>query len=167
MLIRKTLRTAIRALRRNITRSALTILGIVIGIAAVIAMMEIGNGSSSSIAKTIASMGANNLLIFPGTAASGGVSFGAGSSLTLTAEDCEAILRACPSVRAASPIVRSRSQLIYQEKNWVPSSIYGVNPSYLDVRDWRNLADGEMFTEVEVRNASRVCLVGQTIVREL
>src|ERR1041384_7391824 len=102
MTLRKTLRTALRALRRNITRSALTVLGIVIGIAAVIAMMEIGKGSSQSIAKTIASMGANNLLIFPGTAASGGVSWGVGSRLTLTAEDCDAILRECDAVTYAS-----------------------------------------------------------------
>src|SRR4051812_40140730 len=103
MTLRKTLATAVRALRRNITRSALTVLGIVIGIAAVIAMMEIGKGSSGSISRTIASMGANNLLIFPGTASSGGVSFGAGSVMTLTAEDCDAILQDCPSVAAAAP----------------------------------------------------------------
>jgi ABC-type antimicrobial peptide transport system permease subunit len=163
----KTLQTALRALRRNVTRSALTVLGIVIGIAAVIAMMEIGKGSSGSIAKTIASMGANNLLILPGTAASGGISFGAGSTLTLTAEDCDAILQECPGVGYAAPIVRARAQVVYQDRNWVPQSIIGTTPAYLNVRDWTTLADGEMFEAVDVRNASRVCLVGQTIVREL
>jgi ABC-type antimicrobial peptide transport system permease subunit len=167
MTFAKTLRTALRALRRNITRSALTVLGIVIGIAAVIAMMEIGKGSSSSIARTISSMGANNLLIMPGTAASGGVSFGAGSVLTLTAEDCEAILRDCPAVAHAAPVVRARTQVIYQDRNWVPQFIYGTTPAYLEVRDWKQLADGDMFGPAEVRNASRVCLVGQTIVRQL
>lgn len=167
MTIRKTLSTAIRALRRNITRSALTVLGIVIGIAAVIAMMEIGKGSSGSIAKTIASMGANNLLIFPGTAASGGVSFGGGSSLTLTAEDCDAINRECSAIAAAAPIVRARPQLIYQDKNWVPTFVYGSTPAYLAVRDWTQLAEGDIFTDADVRNASRVCVVGQTLVREL
>lgn len=167
MTLIKTLRTALRALARNITRSALTVLGIVIGIAAVIAMMEIGKGSSSSIAKTISSMGANNLLVLPGTAASGGVSFGAGSTLTLTAEDCEAILRECPGVGSAAPLVRARTQLIYQDRNWVPQFIIGTTSDYLAVRDWQNLADGDMFGAAEVRNASRVCLVGQTIVREL
>lgn len=167
MTIQKTLATAIRALRRNITRSALTVLGIVIGIAAVIAMMEIGKGSSGSIAKTIASMGANNLLIFPGVAATGGVSFGGGSSLTLTAEDCDAILRECPAIAAAAPIVRARPQIVYQDKNWVPVFVYGSTPSYVDVRDWSQLADGDIFTDAEVRNASRVCVVGQTLVREL
>jgi ABC-type antimicrobial peptide transport system permease subunit len=167
MKIGKTVRLAFWALRRNVTRSLLTVLGIVIGIAAVIAMMEIGKGSSGSIARTIASMGANNLLIMPGTAASGGVSFGAGSILTLTAEDCDAILRDCPAVAAAAPIVRARTQVIFQDINWVPQSIVGTTPAYLEVRDWASLAEGEMFGPTEVRNASRVCLVGQTIVREL
>jgi ABC-type antimicrobial peptide transport system permease subunit len=167
MTLRRTLQTAIHALRRNISRSALTILGIVIGIAAVIAMMEIGKGSSGAIAQTIATMGANNLLILPGTAATGGVSFGAGSSLTMTAEDCEAILRDCDAVSAAAPLVRARTQVIYQDRNWVPSQISGTTSAYLEVRDWQDLTDGEAFGETEVRNASRVCLVGQTIVREL
>src|SRR5262245_11034068 len=167
MLIRKTLRTAVRALRRNVTRSALTILGIVIGIAAVITMMEIGKGSSAAIARTIASTGANNLLILPGTASSGGVTFGAGSVLTLNAEDCDAIERECPAIAAASPIVRARTQAIFEDRNWVPSYIYGASPEYLDVRGWRDLQEGEAFTAADVRNASRVCLVGATIVREL
>src|SRR4029450_10699570 len=106
MRLYRTFLTALRALRRNVMRAVLTTLGIVIGVAAVIAMMEIGQGSSSAIQKTVASMGANNLLIMPGTASSGGVSFGAGSVLTLTPEDCEAILRDCPAVRAAAPTVR-------------------------------------------------------------
>jgi ABC-type antimicrobial peptide transport system permease subunit len=158
---------AVRALRRNVTRSSLTILGIVIGIAAVITMMEIGNGSSGAIAKTIASMGANNLMLFPGTAASGGVSFGAGSVMTLTAEDCQAILKECDAVANAAPVVRARSQLIYQDRNWVPQFIYGTTQDYLAVREWTDLEEGEAFGESEVRNSSRVCLVGSTIVREL
>jgi len=92
----RTLRTAFHALRRNKMRSALTTLGIVIGVAAVIAMMEIGNGSSKAIQRSIASMGADNLVVMPGAAASGGVSFGGGSAMTLTPGDCEAILRDCP-----------------------------------------------------------------------
>src|ERR1700733_12137296 len=91
------LRTAFRALRRNIMRPALTTLGIIIGVSAVIAMTEIGQGSSTAVQKTIASMGANNLLIMPGTASSGGVSFGSGSVITLTPQDAEAIPRDCPS----------------------------------------------------------------------
>ncbi len=164
--LRWTVRTALHGLRRNIMRASLTALGIIIGVAAVIAMMEIGRGSSTAIQKTIASMGANNLLIFPGTAASGGVSFGAGTIMTLTPQDADAILRECPAVRAAAPVVRARTQVIYGNKNWVPIFIYGSTPAYLEVREWP-LAAGEMFSEQDVRNGSKVCILGQRLVREL
>ncbi len=163
----RTLRTALHALRRNKLRSALTTLGIVIGVAAVIAMMEIGGGSSKVIQKSIASMGADILSVSPGAAASGGVTFGGGSAQTLTPEDGEAILRECPAVRAVSPQVHARAQVVYGNRNWVPAFADGVSPSYLDVRDWATLAEGEPFTEQDVRNAAKVCLVGQTLVREL
>ena len=163
----RTIRTALHALRRNVMRSILTTLGIIIGVAAVIAMMEIGHGSSAAIQSTIASMGANNLLIMPGTAASGGVSFGAGSVMTLKPEDCDAILRECPDVRSGAPVVRARTQVVYGGHNWVPMYIYGTTPQFLDVRDWTTLAEGEPFTDRDVRNGSKVCLLGQTIVREL
>src|SRR5580704_9437966 len=115
----RTMKTAGRALRRNIMRSALTCLGIIIGVAAVIAMMEIGQGSSAAIQKSIASMGANSLIVLPGTAASGGVSWGSGSVMSLTPQDCEAITRECPAVRAVAPIVRTRAQqIIYGNRNW-------------------------------------------------
>jgi len=163
----KLLRTALKGLRRNPMRATLTTLGIVIGVAAVIAMMEIGAGSSAAIRKSISSMGANVLLVLPGTAASGGVSFGAGSVITLTPEDSEAILRECPAVRSAAPVVRARTQVIYGSKNWVPFSMYGTTPAFLEVRDWTTLAEGEPFTERDVLNANKVCLLGQTLVREL
>jgi ABC-type antimicrobial peptide transport system permease subunit len=147
-------------------RAALTTLGIIIGVAAVIAMMGIGKGSSTAIQQTISSMGANNLLIHPGTAASGGVSFGAGSAITLTPEDCDAILRECPAVRAAAPDVRARTQVIYGNRNWVPLFINGTTSAFLEVRNF-TLAEGEMFTERDIRNASKVCVLGQTLVREL
>jgi len=165
--IYRTTRTALRALRRNPLRAGLTTLGIIIGVAAVIAMIEIGQGSSDAIQKTIASMGANSLLIMPGTAASGGISFGAGSVMTLTPDDCEAILRECPAVRDASPVVRVRTQVVYGNKNWVPMSIYGTTPAFLDVRDWTHLAEGQPFSDRDVRNGTKVCLLGQTLVREL
>ncbi len=167
MKVYKTVRTALRTLRRNPLRAALTTLGIIIGVAAVIVMMEIGKGSSTAIKRTIATMGANNLLIHPGTATSGGVSFGAGSVMTLTPQDCDAILRECPSVRNAAPEVQARTQVIYGNRNWVPMSIIGTMPAYLAVRDWTNLAGGEMFTDRDVRNGSKVCVLGQTLVREL
>jgi ABC-type antimicrobial peptide transport system permease subunit len=163
----RTLRTALHALRRNKMRAALTTLGIIIGVAAVIAMMEIGNGSSRAIQRSIASMGADNLIVFPGTASSGGVTFGGGSAMTLTPEDADAILRECPSVRAVAPVVRARTQVVYGNRNWVPSFIYGTLPAFLDVRSWSELAEGEMFTDQDVRNARKVCVLGQTLVREL
>jgi ABC-type antimicrobial peptide transport system permease subunit len=163
----RTLRMAIHALRRNVLRSALTTLGVVIGVGAVIAMMEIGQGSSTAIRRTIQSMGANNLMVQPGTASSGGVTFGGGSNVTLTPQDAEAIARECPAVASVAPVVRARTQVIYGNRNWVPVYIYGTTPEFLDVRDWQQLAEGEPFTERDVRNGSKVCLVGQTLVREL
>ncbi len=167
MNLSRTLRSAWRALRRNPMRAALTTLGIVIGVGAVIAMMEIGNGSSSAIQRTISSMGANVLLVLPGTAASGGVSFGAGTAVTLTPGDAEAILKECPAVRGAAPVVRARTQVVYGNRNWVPAFIYGTTPEFLLIRDWTSLAEGAAFTDRDVRNGSKVCLVGQTLVREL
>jgi ABC-type antimicrobial peptide transport system permease subunit len=163
----RTFKTALRGLRRNVLRAALTTLGIVIGVGAVIAMMEIGNGSSIAVQRTIASMGANNLMILPGTAASGGVSFGAGSVMTLTPQDADALAQNASAVGSVAPVVRARTQVVYGNHNWVPMAIYGTTPAYLQVRDWTTLAEGEAFTEREVRNASKVCLIGATLVREL
>src|ERR1043166_7341324 len=110
--VTRTFQTALRALRRNIMRSLLTCVGIVIGIAAVIAMMEIGNGVSTLNQRAIASLGANTLLVIPGQAASGGVSWGQGSVMTLTPQDCDAIATECTAVRAAAPEVRASGQLV-------------------------------------------------------
>jgi ABC-type antimicrobial peptide transport system permease subunit len=148
-------------------RTALTMLGIIIGVGAVIAMMEIGTGSSNAIAKTIARMGANTLLVLPGAATSGGIGFGAGSSMTLTPQDCDAIIRDCPAVKSAAPLVRARGQIVYQDRNWVPMSIYGTTENYLNVRDWTDMAQGDVFTDKDVRNSTKVCIIGQTIAREL
>ncbi len=167
MMMYTTARTAFRTLRRNPMRAMLTTLGIVIGVGAVIAMMEIGAGASGALKKTIASMGANVLVIRPGTASSGGVSFGAGTTTTLTPEDCQAILRECPAVRNAAPMVRARTQVVYGNRNWVPNAIYGTTPAYLDVQDWSILAEGEPFNDRDVLNGNRVCILGQSLVREL
>ena len=163
----RTVRTALTALLRNPLRALLTTLGIVIGVGSVIAMMEIGSGSSTAVRQTIASMGANVLVIRPGTAASGGVTFGTGSAATLTPQDDEAILRECPAVRNAAPMVRARTQVIYGNRNWVPTFINGATPAFLDVQDWPALTEGEPFTERDVLNANKVCLLGKTLVREL
>jgi ABC-type antimicrobial peptide transport system permease subunit len=162
-------RTALRALRRNVMRSVLTTLGIVIGVGAVIAMTEIGQGSSMAVQKTIASMGANNLLVMPGTASTGGVSFGGGSVITLTPQDAEAVSdpRNCPAVNSVAIVVRARTQVTFANKNWVPLYIYGTTPNFLDVREWTDLEEGDPFSDSDVRNGARVCLVGQTIKHEL
>jgi len=157
----------LKALRRNVMRSALTTLGIVIGVAAVIAMTEIGQGTSTAVKRTIESMGANNLLVMPGTASSGGVSFGSGSIVTLTPQDADAISRECPAVSAVATVVRARTQVVFGNKNWVPLYIYGTTPSFLEVREWTDLEEGEPFTDSDVRNGTRVCIIGETIKREL
>ncbi len=158
---------SLTALRRNVMRSGLTTLGIVIGVGAVIAMMEIGNGSSASIQKTIASMGANTLMIYPGAVASGGVSFGGGSTMTLTPDDSAAILNECPSVRATAPVIRARNApIIFGNKNWSPHEITGTTPDFLVVRDWA-VIEGAAFDDRDVRNAAQVCLIGEVLVREL
>jgi ABC-type antimicrobial peptide transport system permease subunit len=167
MKIYRTMSIALRALRRNPMRATLTTLGIIIGIAAVIAMMEIGNGASAAIQKSFISMGSNMIMIQPGTAASGGVSFGAGSVMTLTPQDCDALAQQCPAIQYAAPIVQARTQVIYGSKNWVPFFIVGTTPSYLNIRNWTELAQGDAFTERDVRNVNKVCIIGNTLAREL
>jgi ABC-type antimicrobial peptide transport system permease subunit len=163
----RTLRMAVHALRRNVLRSALTTLGIVIGVAAVIAMVEIGEGSKKAVAETIQAMGANNLIIQSGTASSGGVTFGSGTSPTLTPGDAEALERDCrPRVASVAPVVRVRTQVIYANRNWVPLYLYGTSSEYLDVREW-DVAEGRRFTDQEVAAGADVCLLGATLVREL
>jgi len=166
-LMPRTLGTAFHAIERNAFRSALTALGIVIGIAAVIAMMEIGQGSAMLLKQTMASMGANMLQIFPGIASSGGVSFGSGSTVTLTPGDADAIPKDCPAVSYVAPIVRARTQVVYGNKNYVPNNIYGTTPQFLLIRDWADMAQGASFTDTDVRDGSAVCLLGQTVATNL
>jgi ABC-type antimicrobial peptide transport system permease subunit len=166
-LLPRTFGIAGTAIRRNAFRSILTTLGIIFGIAAVIAMMEIGQGSTKMIQQTIASMGANELLVMPGTATSGGVSFGSGSTVTLTPQDGEAISAECPAVSSVAPLVRARTQVVYGNKNWVPMYIYGSTTSYLDIRDWRDMTEGTTFTDRDVRDEQAVCVLGQTVVTNL
>ena len=168
MKIKTTLKMSIISLGRNPTRTMLTTLGIVIGIGAVITMMEIGNGSKKSIRSTIEKMGANSIMVMPGSMrAPGAPRTEAGSAVTLTISDAEAIGRECPSVAAYSPVVRSTGkQLIFGNATWMPSSMYGVAPAYLEIRNWP-IAEGRCFTDKEVDSNSRVCLIGTTIVKEL
>jgi ABC-type antimicrobial peptide transport system permease subunit len=167
MRVYRTFKTAMRALRRNIMRAALTTLGIVIGVAAVIAMMEIGNGSALAIQHTIATMGAYNLMVLPGNSLLAGISTGLGGNMRLSPDDAEAILRDCPSVTAAAPVVFARAQAVYNNLNWSPGTLYGTTPAFLDVRDWSDMAEGNPFTDRDVRNTSKVCVIGKTIVKML
>jgi ABC-type lipoprotein export system ATPase subunit/ABC-type antimicrobial peptide transport system permease subunit len=161
-----TWRTALGALRRNKMRSGLSALGVIIAVAAVIAMTEIGQGSKTTLQQGIASMGANTLMLFAGTTAAGGVNQGTGSALTLTPQDASEITRQCPAVSAVALVVRARSQVVYGNRNWVPEQITGTTPSFLSVRDW-NLASGEMFSDRDVRNGNKVCVIGNTVKRNL
>ena len=162
----RVLRLALHALRRNIMRSLLTCLGIIIGIAAVIAMMEIGRGSSYSIEQTISSLGANVIQMDPTDAVVGGVSSGGGGRVTLTPADADAIRAECSAVKWVAPSVDCRAQVIYGNHNWNPDRVLGTSPEFLAIRKW-NLAEGDIFTDEEVRNLAPVCLIGQTIVRQL
>lgn len=167
MTILDILRTASGALRRNIVRTLLTMLGIVIGVAAVITMMEIGNGATLAIQRTLTSIGANTLVVIPGAQNIGGINYGIGSMTTLTPIDADSIARKAPAVANVAPIVRARTQIVYGNRNWVPTYVYGSTPAFLQVRDWTDMNEGEAFTEHDVLNASKVCVVGRTIVREL
>jgi ABC-type antimicrobial peptide transport system permease subunit len=164
----RTLGLALRALSRNYMRSALTALGIIIGVAAVIAMVEIVKGSTTAVENTIKRMGANNLLIYPGAATTGGVNQGSGTLNTLIPEDADVLQHDCyPAVFSAAPIVRARTQVVYGNHNWQPNIMNGTTPAYLTVREWEDLDEGACFTDQDVRNMAKVCLLGQTGVREL
>jgi macrolide transport system ATP-binding/permease protein len=167
LMIPHTFLTALNALKRNKMRSALTALGVIIGVGAVIAMMEIGQGSKTALQKTIASMGANVVLIHPGAETTGGVNFGSGSVMTLTPVDGQEIVRQCPAVVDAAPNVRSRAQIVYGNRNWVPQQISGTTPSFLVIREWEEFSEGQMFTNYDVLKSNRVCVIGATLKREL
>jgi putative ABC transport system permease protein len=162
-----TFRVALRALSRNKMRSILTMLGIIIGVGAVIAMVGIGQGASASIQAQIANLGNNMLIVMSGSQNTGGLRGGAGSTNTLTADDADAIERECPAVQAASPGVRANGQLIFGNQNWLPSAgISGVNQKFPQIRAWP-IATGEFFSEADVRNATRVAVLGKTVVDNL
>jgi putative ABC transport system permease protein len=160
-------RVAIRALGRNKARSALTMLGIVIGVAAVIAMVSIGQGAQASVQEQIANVGTNLLFLRAGSQNVGGVQTGTDDtgSRSLKVEDIEAIRREIPSVAMASPSVNTRVQIIAGNQNW-RTSVQGVGEQFPEIRKW-NIANGRFFTETDIATASRVAVIGQTVVNSL
>lgn len=156
---------ALRAIGANKMRSFLTALGIIIGIAAVITMLAIGQGSKASIKANIAEMGSNMIMISPGADMRGGVRQDASSMETLKQADYESIKEDCNYISAISPMVNSAGQWIYGNNN-TQSSIYGVNQDYLSIRQLK-VADGEIFTDADIKAAAKVCILGQTVVDHL
>ena len=156
------LKIALRAIAANKMRSFLTALGIIIGIAAVITMLAIGQGSKASIKANIAEMGSNMIMISPGADMRGGVRQDASSMETLKQADYQSIKEDCNYISAISPTVNSSGQWIYGNNN-TQSSIYGVNQDYLSIRQLK-VADGEMFTDTDIKAAAKVCILGQTVV---
>jgi RND family efflux transporter MFP subunit len=135
-----------------------------------ITMTDAGQGAMTSQAamqRAIASMGANQLIVLPGTPGRSAVNVGFGNVTTLTPQDADDIARRCPAVSHVAPVVRARARIVFGNRNWVPYLINGTTPSFLAVRDWEDLAEGAAFTDADVRNANKVCLIGETLKREL
>jgi putative ABC transport system permease protein len=158
------LRVALRALAINKLRSALTMLGIVIGVGAVIVMIAVGAGAQARVEEQIRALGSNLLLIMPGATTAGGVRMGFGSSSTLSEDDVVAVNREIPEALAA-PALRGSAQVVWGNANW-STQIYGITPEYLDVRQWP-LASGRSFEPNEMAAAGKVCLIGSTVARQL
>ncbi len=159
------LKVALNALKRNKMRSFLTMLGIIIGVASVITMLAIGQGSKKSIQDQIASMGSNMLFVMPSSMRMGGVQQGSASSQSLTVNDVNAIKMECDAVIAASPEVRSSGQAVYGNSNW-PTTIYGGNEDYLEIKSW-SVVSGRNLSDSEARGSAKVCLIGRTVADEL
>jgi putative ABC transport system permease protein len=158
------LRIALRALAVNKLRSALTMLGIVIGVGAVIVMIAVGAGAQARVEEQIRALGSNLLLVMPGSTTAGGVRMGFGSGSTLTEDDVVAINREIPEALAA-PALRGAAQVIWGNTNW-STQVFGVTPEYLDVRQWP-LAAGRSFEPAEMAAAAKVCLIGATVAKQL
>jgi len=159
------IRSAFRALRRNKMRSFLTMLGIIIGVAAVIAMLAIGQGAEYSVKQQISALGTNVLIVFPGSQQQGGLRVGAGSMTTLTESDAAAIEKECPAVAYVSPGARSGGQVVAGNLNW-GTSIEGCGANYLEIRQW-SIEYGEFFSDQDVKGAAKVCVLGSTVAENL
>jgi len=160
--VTSTVRISLRALRVNKMRSGLTMLGIIIGVGAVIIMLAVGSGASRQIAEQIANVGSNLLMIVPGTTTAGGVRMGPGSQPTLTVGDAEAIKKECPAVEEVAPVHSGIAQVVFGSQNW-STGVWGTTPSMLAVREWE-LSAGRPFSDEDVRSGAKVALVGRTVV---
>jgi len=159
------IKIALNALKRNKFRAFLTMLGIIIGVASVIVMLAIGQGSKKSIQDQMSGMGTNLIFAMPGAEQKGGVRMGNSDAKTLKLSDIDAIERNCPAISDVSPEVRSSGQAVNGNQNW-PTSIYGVNNKYFNIRKY-TLGTGRTFTENEIQTYAKVCLVGKTVVKNL
>ena len=153
------------ALRVNVLRSVLTTLGIIIGVAAVIIMVSVGAGAEAQVEELIRTLGANLIIVLPGTTTSAGVRLGHGTRLSLTEDDAAAIQREIQSVQVAAPAIRGGGQVVFGNLNW-STLIYGVTPEYLEAREWE-IAGGRGFTPEEVKGAAKVALLGETVIENL
>ena len=160
-----TIIVAFRAVLRNKMRSFLTTLGIIIGVAAVIAMMAIGAGAKAQVEAAFAAMGTNLLIVMPGTTTSGGSFGGFGSMPTLTWDDLAAIRTEVPSVRRAAPQLRSNQSIVSEELNWT-TQVTGTTPDYFEIRSW-SAASGQLFSQADVDAGGKVVVLGQTVVERL
>ncbi len=160
-----TIKISINALKRNKFRSFLTMLGIIIGVASVIVMLAIGQGSKKSIRDQMSSMGTNLIMVMPASQQRGGVMMGNSSAQNMTLNDITAIEKECPAVSAVSPEVRSSGQAVVGNANW-PTSVYGVNNKYFGIRKY-TIKSGRSFSENEIQTYAKVCLIGQTIIEKL
>jgi len=168
MNLRKTLasvKIAFRALRINKMRSALTMLGIIIGVAAVIAMVAVGSGAQARIKEQIASIGSNLIIVLSGSITSSGIRMGTGNAQTLTEEDARAIMRECDAASLAAPAVRGGVQIVYGSNNW-GTQVLGTTPDYLPIRDL-GIQEGQAFTSSDVEGAAKVALLGKTVIDNL
>jgi putative ABC transport system permease protein len=165
MNIAASVQIALRALRVNKLRSALTMLGIIIGVSAVIAMMAVGAGARERIAEQIRSIGSNVIIVLSGSTTSGGIRVGSGSVLTLTEDDATAIAREVPAVEAAGPTMRGTAQVVFGNQNW-STVIQGATPEYLVVREWPVVSGRDIMPQ-DVDGAAKVVLLGQTVAANL
>jgi putative ABC transport system permease protein len=161
----ESLRIAMRALRVNKLRSALTVLGIVVGVGAVVCMVSVGAGAQAEVSEKIRTLGANLLLVLPGARNSGGARLESGTEPTLTEDDAASICRELMDVQVAAPLLSRSMPLVAANKNWV-TLVAGINPDYLVAREWQ-IADGRSFTSNEIASGSKVAIVGSVIVEEL